>query len=234
MSGRYTLEGVVRRYRESRTGRMIEALRVPDLSIAAGEIVAIVGPNGSGKSTLLETMAFLVRPEEGRVRLDGCDVWETGQVLAARRRCPMLLQRTVLFQMSVRNNVAYGLRLRGADAAQTRRRTTEVLRLLELEHLADRGPRELSGGECQRVALARTLALEPEVLLLDEPTAHVDQASERVVGEALRELHARLGTTVILASHRDRQTTAWTTRVLTLVDGRVVASANRSTVPQPP
>jgi len=222
MSGGYTLEDVVRRYRESRTGRTIEALRVPFLRVAPGEIVAVVGPNGSGKSTLLETMAFLVRPEEGRVLLDGCDVWAAGQALGARRRCPLLLQRTILFQMSVRNNVAYGLRFRGIGRAEACRRAADVLRLLELEHLADRGPRELSGGERQRVALARTVVLEPDVVLLDEPTAHVDPASERLVTEALRDLRTRCGATVILASHSDRQTASLATRVVTLSDGRLV------------
>ena len=94
---RYRLENVVRRYRTAQSVGAIEALRVPALEVAPGEILGGVGPNGSGKSTLLETMAFLSRPDEGRVLLDGDDVWADGKSLDARRRCPMLLQRTVLF-----------------------------------------------------------------------------------------------------------------------------------------
>jgi len=122
MSARYRLENVVRSYRESATGQRVEALRVPDLEVRAGEILGVVGPNGSGKSTLLETMAFLHRPDSGRLLLDGVEVWATGRTLAARRRCPVLLQRTVLLRANVLENVMYGLRLRGVGQAQARAR----------------------------------------------------------------------------------------------------------------
>lgn len=220
---RYALSNIVQRYRESRTGRSVEALRVPRLDVEAGEILAVVGPNGSGKSTLLETMAFLQRPQTGQILLDGRDAWAERNPLAARRRCPILLQRTVLFKTTVLGNVMYGLRVRGLKRSAARRRAETVLRLVRLETLADRRHRELSGGERRRVALARLLALEPEILLLDEPTAHVDHANEHLIEEVIRDLHARTGMTVVLASHDARQAMALAGRVVTLVDGRLIS-----------
>jgi len=218
---RYRLEHVVRRYRPLRSAREVEALRVPSLEVGAGEILAVVGPNGSGKSTLLETMGFLGRPDEGRILLDGRDVWAEGESLGARRRCPMLLQRTVLFKTSVLGNVMYGLRARGMSRAESRRRAEQVLRQVRLDDLARRTHRELSGGERQRVAMARLLALEPDVLLLDEPTAHVDHANARLIEAIIRDLHATTGMTVVLASHDRRQARALADRVVTLLDGQL-------------
>jgi energy-coupling factor transporter ATP-binding protein EcfA2 len=219
---RYRLENVVRRYRPLHCGQAIEALRVPSLKVAPGEILAVVGPNGSGKSTLLETMAFLAPPDEGRVLLDGRDAWAEGRALAARRRCPMLLQRSVLFKTSVLGNVMYGLRARGVRRAEARHKAQEVLRQVGLEGLARRTHRELSGGERQRVALARLLALEPETLLLDEPTAHVDRANAQLIDEIIRRLHADAAMTVILASHDRRQAESLADRVVALLDGRLL------------
>jgi len=220
---RYRLEHVVRRYRPLRSGRDVEALRVPSLEVRPGEILAVSGANGSGKSTLLETMAFLGRPDEGRILLDDRDVWAEGESLGARRRCPMLLQRTVLFKTSVLGNVMYGLRTRGMSRTEARRKAEHVLRQVRLEGLARRTHRELSGGERQRVALARLLALQPDVLLLDEPTAHVDHANARLIEEIIRDLHATTGMTVILASHDPRQAQSLAARVVTLLDGQLLS-----------
>jgi tungstate transport system ATP-binding protein len=201
---------------------MIEALRVPALEVAPGEILGVVGPNGSGKSTLLETMAFLAKPDEGYVLLDGEDVWAAGKSLDARRRCPMLLQRTVLFKTSVVKNVMYGLRARGVSRSAAREKAEGILRLVRIDRLANRTHRELSGGERQRVALARLLALEPDVLLLDEPTAHVDHTNARLIEEIIQQLHATTGMTVILASHDLRQAETLADRIVTLLDGRLL------------
>ena len=135
MTARFSLNRVVRRYREFRTGRTIEALRVRQLDVEPGEIVAVVGSNGSGKSTLLETMAMLQRPDEGQLLLDGRDVWSENAALAGRRLCPMLLQRSVLFRTTVIRNVMYGMKVRGLGRAEVRRRTDEVVRLLRLGQL---------------------------------------------------------------------------------------------------
>jgi ABC-type sulfate/molybdate transport systems ATPase subunit len=219
---RYRLEHVVRRYRTARSPAQIEALRIPALEIAAGEILGVVGSNGSGKSTLLETLAFLCRPEEGRILLDGIDVWAQGKSLDARRRCPMLLQRTVLFKMSVLKNVMYGLRAGGMPRRPAHERAEHVLRMVQLDELANRTHRELSGGERQRVALARLLALEPDVLLLDEPTAHVDDSNARLIESTIQHLHATTGMTVVLASHDLRQAQTLADRIVTMVNGQLV------------
>lgn len=223
MTPRYRLENVLRRYRAVRSERTVEALRVPELEVAPGETLAVVGPNGSGKSTLLETMAFLERPDEGRVLLDGRDVWEEGRSLAARRRCPMLLQRSVLFKTSVLKNVMYGLRTRGVSPAEARRKVEQVLDLVGLKELARRTHRELSGGERQRVALARLLALEPEILLLDEPTAHVDRSNAGLIEQIIRRLQTTTGMTVIMATHDQRQAQSLADRFVMLVDGQLLS-----------
>jgi ABC-type sulfate/molybdate transport systems ATPase subunit len=134
----------------------------------------------------------------------------------------MLLQNTVLFGTTVLKNVICPLRLRGLSRAEARRRAGEVLRLVRLESLAGRGPRELSGGERRRVDLARLLVLEPETLLLDEPTGHVDHANEQLIEELIRDLHARTGMTVVLASHNIRQAAMLADRMVTLVAGRLI------------
>ena len=194
-----------------------------DFQIDPAERVCLLGRNGSGKSTLLELMAFLERPEEGVVRLDGEDVWASGSTFAARRRCPMLLQRTVLFKTSVIKNVMYGLRLRGVAGDQLRSRAEQVLRMARLDSLANRSYRELSGGERQRTALARLLVLEPDVLLLDEPTTYVDLHNGLLIEGIIQELHARTGCTIIMASHSFRQAKALANRVVTLVDGQLLS-----------
>jgi tungstate transport system ATP-binding protein len=191
------------------------------LEVVRGEILGVVGPNGSGKSTLLETLAFLAKPDEGRILLDGQDIWTVGKSLDARRRCPMLLQRTVLFKTSVLKSVMYGLRARGMSRSESRQKAESVLRLVRLDDLAHRTRRELSGGERQRVALARLLALEPEVLVLDEPTAHVDHANARLIEEIIQQLHETRGMTVVLASHDLRQAQTLADRVVTLLDGQL-------------
>jgi len=222
MTARFRLENIVRRYRQLGSGRSAEVLRVPQLEVAAGEIVAVIGPNGSGKSTLLETMAFLHAPEEGRVHLDGQDVWAEGAALAARRQCPMLLQRNVLFKTTVLRNIMYGLRVRGVSRHEACRRAEEVMALVRLEALARRGHRELSGGERQRVALARLLALRPATLLLDEPTAHVDHANAQLIEDIIHQMHQETGMTVVLASHDSQQAHKLAGRVVTLFDGQLI------------
>jgi ABC-type sulfate/molybdate transport systems ATPase subunit len=217
----YRLEHVVRNYQTVRSEGTIEALRVPALEVARGEVLGVVGPNGGGKSTLLETLAFLSSPDEGRVLLDGQDVWATGKSLEARRRCPMLLQRPILFKTSVIKNVMYGLRATGMSRSAASKKAEDVLRLVRLDALAHRAHRELSGGERQRVALARVLALEPEVLLLDEPTAHVDQSNACLIEEVIEHLHASTGMAVILASHDQRQAESLADRIVTLQDGQL-------------
>jgi len=216
------LENVVQRHLERTSGRSFEALRVHELNVAAGEILSIVGPNGSGKSTLLEVMSFLNRPDEGRILLDGTDMWEAGTSLTARRQIPLLLQRTVLFSGSVLKNVMFGLHARGLPAAEARRRSLDALELTGLQHLAQRRQNELSGGEKRRVALARVLALDSQAIVLDEPTAGLDRESEAVMEELIKTVNRERGTTIVMASHNYRQAIALSTRRVTLIQGKLI------------
>jgi ABC-type multidrug transport system ATPase subunit len=216
------LTNVVQRHTEQRSGRRFEALRVRELSVREGEVVSAVGPNGSGKTTLLETLALLRRPDEGRVLWKGLDAWAEGRTLPARRECPMLLQETVLFSMSVLDNVMYGLRLRHLTRAESLRRARQALRLVGMHDLSHRRHDELSGGEKRRVALARVLALQCKVIVLDEPTAGLDRENEELIEEVIRAINRRDGVTVIMASHNLRQAVALSTRILTLLDGKLI------------
>ncbi|MEW6579792.1 MAG: ATP-binding cassette domain-containing protein, partial [Chloroflexota bacterium] len=149
-------------------------LDIPALTVQRGEILAIMGPSGAGKSTLLRLLALLEPPTHGEVSLylDGEHVSAETVSTAQRRQLVMVFQHPALLSRSVRTNVAYGLRLRGERNGQ--KRIDAALERVSLTHLAGAHPRTLSGGEMQRVAVARALVLEPRVLLLDEPTANLD------------------------------------------------------------
>lgn len=217
----FQLQGVVRRYREQHSGCAFDALRVDELTIEAGETVSVTGANGSGKSTLLETLAFLYRPDEGRVLLQGTDVWAESKDLWARRQIPMLLQKTTLFSGSVFKNVTFGLRCRNLPRDEVFRLAESALELVGMKRLAYRRHDELSGGEKRRVALARVLALETPTIVLDEPTASLDRESEEIVEDLIRCLKRERGVTVIMANHDLEQATRLSDRVLALQNGNV-------------
>jgi tungstate transport system ATP-binding protein len=214
----YVLEGVSHAY----GGRPV--LDIDRLEVGAGEVVCLVGPTGSGKSTLLRLLVGLEQPTAGGLsfgeyRLDG-----RGLPLGVRRRITLMFQRPLLLAGTVRANVEYGLRLRGRRGRSQVARA--VLERLGLGGLASRPARSLSGGEVQLVALARALALEPDVLLLDEPTAHLDPARVALVEEVVGELHRSRGSTVVWATHNLFQARRVARRVAFLLDGRLVEVAD--------
>src|SRR5213595_145225 len=161
-------------------GRVV--LDIERFAVAPGSGVAIVGPNGSGKSTLLRLLALLERPSEGEVRLDGVAVTGAGP----RRRITLVEQRPVLLRGTVRENLAFGLQVRGIRRTEVNRRVDSVAGRLGITPLLHRRRHELSDGEVQRVAVARALALEPDVLLLDEPASSADRAAAQALGRGLR------------------------------------------------
>ena len=173
------------------------ALDIPHLAIERGSSVGLVGRNGSGKSTLLRILAFL-QPYEGVMKFCG----DTNPNRNEKRKVTLLLQEPFLLRRSVFENVAYGLRLREIPNSEIKTRTEKVLASvgLEPENFAHRQWYALSGGESQRVALASRLVLEPDVLLLDEPTANVDEESSILINNVLVKVRER-GTTIIIASH---------------------------------
>src|SRR5213593_1369599 len=206
------LLGVRHRY----DGRVV--LDLERFAVAAGAAVAIVGPNGSGKSTLLRLLALRERPSEGEVRLDGAVV-TTGAT--ARRRVTLVEQRPVLFRGTVLDNLVFGLRVRGARRTEVNRKIESVAERLALGPLLGRRRHQLSDGEVQRVAVARALAVEPDVLLLDEPASSADRAAAQTLYRALTEERARRPLAVCLASHQLEDAYRWADDVRALAEGRL-------------
>ncbi|KAF8392861.1 hypothetical protein HHK36_021100 [Tetracentron sinense] len=190
------------------------------LDIPKGMIVGIIGPSGSGKSTLLRSLNRLWEPPASTVFLDGRDICDL-DVLSLRRKVGMLFQLPVLFEGTVADNVRYGPQLRGDKLTDT-----EVHKLLNLADLnssfASKTGGELSVGQAQRVALARTLANEPEVLLLDEPTSALDPISTQNIEDAILKLKKSRGMTTIMVSHSVKQIQRIADVVYVLVNGEVV------------
>jgi tungstate transport system ATP-binding protein len=168
-------------------------LEVPRLDVLENETLAVIGPNGAGKSTLLLALSRLIRPARGEIRFRGQPVTAQGE-LEYRRRLGLVLQNPLLLDISVFDNVATGLRFRGRPPRQVKARVEEWLEKLGVAHLRHRRARSLSGGEAQRVSLARSLALEPDVLLLDEPFSALDAPTR---ARLLDDFHALLNTTAI-------------------------------------
>jgi len=195
-------------------------LRDISLEISAGKITGVIGPSGSGKSTLLRCLNRLWEPPAGTVFLEGTDIISLN-VLDLRRRVGMLFQSAALFEGTVASNVAFGPGLRGQFLSPDR--IGELLAMAGLEpDLAQKPANQLSGGQAQRVALARTLANEPEVLLLDEPTSALDPAATQRVEETILRLTNTLGLTVVWVSHAIAQVERTADEVVLLVEGRVV------------
>lgn len=202
--------------------RDVPILHDISLEISAGQITSLIGPSGSGKSSFLRCLNRLWEPPSGTIFLEGVDITSM-EVLTLRRRVGMLFQSAALFEGSVASNVAYGPSLSGQPLKPDR--VAELLEMAGLEaDLAQKSTHELSGGQAQRVALARTLANEPEVLLLDEPTSALDPAATRHVEETILHLRDVLGLTVVWVSHAIEQVQRTADTVVLMLDGSIVES----------
>lgn len=209
------LRGVSKRFGE------IEALRDLTLEIERGEVIAVLGPNGSGKSTLLRILAALEQPTRGDVLLEGKNVDWKGNG-SWRKRTTLVFQRPVVLRGSVFDNVAYGLRRRGLSSDEIDERVSGALHLLGLDALAERNAKSLSGGEKQRLSIARAVVLETDLLLLDEPTVNLDPESLDIVKRFVLGLRERPDITVVLATHDMEIARELSDRVILLSGGRVV------------
>jgi tungstate transport system ATP-binding protein len=196
-------------------------LHVPHLALHAGETLAIIGPNGAGKSTLLQALGLLLPPAAGDILLDGRPVRGYAAALAARRRMAMAFQEPLLFDTTVARNVASGLALRRLPRAEIERRVNRWLAALGIAHLARRQARTLSGGEAQRVSLARALALDPDVLLLDEPFAALDAATRAALLDDVERLLRRPGRAVAVVTHDRTEALRLADRIAVVLDGAI-------------
>jgi len=199
-------------------------LEVEQLEIRRGEILALVGPSGSGKSTLLRLLNFLESPSAGEILYEKARFADGQEMpLELRRRVTTVFQRPMLLERSVWDNVSFGLRLRGQR--DNRQQIQAVLDDVGLAHLKRQRARTLSGGEAQRVVLARAMALKPEVLLLDEPTANLDPYNVRLIEGIVRGLNQVQETTLVLVTHNVFQAHRLAQRVAFLLEGKIIEIA---------
>jgi len=197
--------------------------QVDKYKIDTGKLYVIVGPNGSGKSSFLNLLGFLDIPDRGHVlfKHEKVDYKEPSGLLQYRRRISYLLQNPFLFSMNVFENVASGLRIRNLPDKKVRERTDCLLESLALTHLSKRNVRSLSGGEAQRVALARTLIVDADVYLLDEPTANVDKDNVGTLESHILSINKRNNATVLLTTHSREQAYRMSNHLISIINGKI-------------
>lgn len=215
MSAAYLLEGVAFNWRAA------PVLQVPRLELAPGSVTALTGPNGSGKTTLLNLLAFLESPSAGGIRFFGAATPPQAHA-GLRRRIAYLQQKPWLFRADVAANAEAGLRWRGVAAGERRERVRRALAEFDLGPLAARPAAMLSGGETQKLALARTLVLDAEVLLLDEPFNHLDAVAAARFEERLQRLREERRKTIVFSTHDVYLAQLLADRVCSMVEGQVL------------
>lgn len=219
----YDVRGVSYRYNLDRHG--VQALCGVDLNVRKGEFMAISGPSGSGKTTLLNILGLLERPCEGTVRLDGAEVSgmsERERTRLRRERIGFIFQTFNLIPvLTAYENVEYFLLRRTMPGVEVRRRVLQALEAVGISAQADQRPNGMSGGQRQRVAIARALVRDADVILADEPTAALDQATGSAVMDLMRRLNHERGVTFVFSTH-DPRILAAADRVVQLTDGRVI------------
>jgi putative spermidine/putrescine transport system ATP-binding protein len=207
------LEGLGKRYGE------IDAVVATNLSVEKGEFVSLLGPSGCGKTTTLQMIAGFVEVTSGRILLDGRDITHAKP---ASRGLGVVFQSYALFpHMTVKDNVAFGLRMRKVPNGELQQRVDRVLKLVRLDQHAERYPRELSGGQRQRVALARALVIEPPVLLLDEPLSNLDANLREEMQFEIRRIQREVGITTLMVTHDQSEALSISDRVVVMQAGRI-------------
>ncbi|MCE5363295.1 ABC transporter ATP-binding protein [Pseudomonas anguilliseptica] len=195
-----------------------------DCEIGKGEFITLLGPSGCGKSTLLRCIAGLTGVNGGQIILDGQDLVP---LTPQKRGIGMVFQSYALFpNMNVAQNVAFGLRMQKVKGSEAEQRVKQVLELVELNDFAERYPHQLSGGQCQRVALARSLVTRPRLLLLDEPLSALDARIRKHLREQIRSIQQELGLTTIFVTHDQEEALVMSDRIVLMNAGKIVQSGN--------
>ncbi len=195
-----------------------------DCEITQGEFITLLGPSGCGKSTLLRCIAGLTAVDSGKIRLDGQDIVPLSP---QKRAIGMVFQSYALFpNMTVAQNVAFGLKMQKVNADESHQRVIEALKLVELHDLAARYPHQLSGGQCQRVALARSLVTRPRLLLLDEPLSALDARIRKHLREQIRAIQRELGLTTLFVTHDQEEALTMSDRIFLMNQGKIVQSGD--------
>ncbi|CAG0964886.1 sulfate transport system ATP-binding protein [Methanosarcinales archaeon] len=196
-----------------------EVLRNINFEIKEGEIFALIGPSGTGKTTFLRILNFLEKPIKGDIKYKG---EKTQEIFDMRRRMSLLFQTPAIFNKSVFENVAYGLKVRGIEKKILEKKVNEALNIVGLAGMENQKARTLSGGEAQRMAFARAIVYDPEILLLDEPTANLDPANVTKIEEIIKRIRNERRTTIVLATHNIPQVRRIADRVGILLNGELI------------
>ncbi|MCJ7789212.1 MAG: ATP-binding cassette domain-containing protein, partial [Candidatus Atribacteria bacterium] len=199
-------------------------LDIDYLSFQESKIYAIVGPNGSGKTTLLNILNLLVKPDKGQIFFRDQEIINNSdsKILEIRRKMTLVDQDPFLFQSTVYSNVAYGLKVRSVSSLVQQNRIKNALDMVGLSGFENRKVDQLSGGEVQRVVIARALVIEPEILFLDEPTASIDQRNIDIVERIIKKIKEKIKTTVIFSTHNLSQAYRLADEVISILDGKII------------
>ncbi len=199
-------------------------LDIESLNFQKRKIYAIIGPNGSGKTTLLNILNLLEKPDEGQISFSDREInnKSNSNILESRRRMTLVNQDPFLFHSTVYDNIAYGLKIRSIPSEVQKSRIRNALNIVGLSGFENRRAHQLSGGEAQRVVIARALVIEPEVLFLDEPTANIDQKHVDVVERMIKKINKEIKTTVIFTTHDLYQAYRLADEVISLLDGKII------------
>jgi len=210
----------VKELRVRRGGFLV--LDISSLTVEEGTILSLIGPNGAGKTTLMQTLACLIKPHGGEFFFKGERVFSGHGLLQYRRMLAMVFQEPLLFDTTVFQNVASGLKIRGMNGSEIEKRVRQNLQRFGIPHLMDRSARKISGGEAQRVALARAMAIQPEILFLDEPFSSLDPPTRESLMEDLEKILRQTNTTTIFATHDRMEALRLSDRIAVMNEGRIL------------
>jgi len=211
----------------------VQVIDLPRFSVAADQKVAVIGPNGAGKSSFLLGLACLINRDGGRISFNGSEVTQRDEN-AYRRQIAMVFQEPLLFDTTVLDNVAEGLRIRGTKRSEARELGMESLELFKIGHLASRSAHKLSGGEAQRVSLARAFAVKPKLILMDEPFSSLDLPTRIVLAEDLGRILHESGTAAIIATHDRIEALRVVDRLVVMDKGTIVQEGSPAEVMENP